>query len=165
MPCSCATGRTPTRSATRPTRRSRASSTSPRCRPVRAAYSPSAATDHLAHLRGTVTDRDGHPLSGTDVYVYSQSGRSRHVRTAANGSYAVDLAPGPSYVLAGGRGHGGNSDATGYVAAQKHVRVAAGETRKSVDFSLYRGGAITGKVTDRAGHPLAGVIVQPRPAG
>jgi hypothetical protein len=46
----------------------------------------------------------------------------------------------------------------------KHVDVGPGEVVAGVDFSLPRGGVLTGHVTDEHGEPLTGMQVQARRA-
>jgi protocatechuate 3,4-dioxygenase beta subunit len=121
-----------------------------------------------ATVSGTVTDSKGHPLA--NVHVYSETfSATEHggTTTDAAGHYALTLRP-DSYYLGfdGALATGGNSDRTGYQSDFAQLaRLHAGEIRAGVDAVLAPGAAITGRVADAAGHPLAGVVPTAQPVG
>jgi Carboxypeptidase regulatory-like domain len=113
-----------------------------------------------ATISGTVTDSHHHPLQGVQVYEETYTSTDRGgTTTDANGGYSLTVHPGSYYVIFdGGLASGGNSDATGYVGRVVDLTLSGGEGRTGVDASLEPGAAISGRVTDAAGQPLAGVI-------
>ncbi|HST46896.1 carboxypeptidase regulatory-like domain-containing protein [Jatrophihabitans sp.] len=56
----------------------------------------------------------------------------------------------------------GGTSKTGYLPACQgdYIPVTVGHTSTGIDIALGHGGAIAGRVTDSAGHPLAGIVVQ-----
>lgn len=54
-------------------------------------------TSASGKLTGKVTDGEGKPLRGVVVHLVSERGDERTVTTAADGSYAAELAPGSRY--------------------------------------------------------------------
>ncbi len=54
-------------------------------------------TPATGRLTGKVTDHDGKPLGGVVVHLVAPDGQERTVTTAADGSYAAELAPGSRY--------------------------------------------------------------------
>ena len=109
-------------------------------------------------LSGLVTDTAGHPLAGVQLSATAWvSGASYAAVTDAAGRYTM-IAPPDRYQLAadGSAARGGDADATGYQPYQVIVTVRAGR-RTVAGARLARGAALSGRVTDDAGHPLAGV--------
>lgn len=124
-------------------------------------------------VAGTVTDSGGHPVSGVRVFLAPPGGggQAGFARTAADGRYQVfGVTPGQYQVCyyVSDATHGGDSQ-TGYLnqcydgvatgGTPTPVTVTAGQATTAIDASLANAGAITGKVTDSAGHPLAHVQV------
>jgi hypothetical protein len=110
-------------------------------------------------LAGTVTDRLGHPLAGVVVdAVDFDSTADATDTTASDGTYSLSLPPG-HYLASffGATASGGNSDATGYQSVFRQTALAAGQDHSGYDAALRRGAAVTGRVTDPAGHGLGGV--------
>ena len=139
-----------------------------------AAAPPNAAPPATATIRGRVVAADsGLPLRKADVHVSradppsggieaSRGNQPRLVRTDADGKYELaDVQPGRYNV---------NVNKAPYVSQNwgqrqpglpsKLVEVHPGETLDRIDFSLQRGGVVTGRVVDEFGEPLAGVQMQ-----
>jgi len=111
-------------------------------------------------VSGTVTDRSAHPLKDVDVELSDwTTGRAFSTTTGADGAYRFTVAAG-EYGLAfnGTDATGGTTDATGYLADGRTVVVRPHATRTE-DAALEAGAAVSGRVTDPAGHPLHGVAV------
>lgn len=126
------------------------------------------APQAAATISGTVTDTSGHPLE--NVHVYNETFSSTEhggTTTDSAGHYTLTVAPGSYYLGFGGAlARGGVSDTTGYQSEIAEVDgLDAGETRSGVDTVLPPGAAITGRVADAAGHPLAGVVPVAQPVG
>lgn len=125
------------------------------------------APEAAATVSGTVTDRKGHALA--NVHVYTETfGATEQAGTTTDdaGHYVLTIPPGNYYIgFDGALATGGNSDASGYQGDFATVEaLAGGETRSGVDAKLDPGAAITGRVTDAAGNPLAGVVPTATPA-
>jgi Carboxypeptidase regulatory-like domain len=124
-----------------------------------------AAMQRGARLTGSVRDAvSGAPLAAIVVAAYNAGGTVRTLTTtAANGQYTLVVPPG-SYKV-------GAYDTSVVYAPQFHAgqtafayglttNVAAGAFAGGIDFTLRRGGHVSGPVTDRAtGASLAGVTV------
>lgn len=116
-------------------------------------------------LSGTVTTTGGAPLAGIDVYVWTaDQTRNSPVRTSADGSYAIHgLAAGTytvQFVDPQNRGYASEYyDDQATAGAATPVVVAVGVPRTHVDAQLGLGGSISGRVTNAAGEPLAGIDV------
>jgi len=85
-------------------------------------------------------------LSNPDDYLRARTdegGRFRIAGLAAGSYYVIPLAPGFVYSADEGIGPSG-----------KTVKVSEGENIENVDIEIYRGGVITGRVTDSQGKPL-----------
>jgi hypothetical protein len=122
-----------------------------------------------ASIIGTVTNKSGHPLSGTCVGLIGlqESGiidlfdASSNVITNGAGQYRItNLTPGP-YQLSAGCGSRyapswfrsvPDSTTASFLSALPGVTA-------TVNFKLSRAGSISGTVTDRAGHPLGNMCV------
>jgi protocatechuate 3,4-dioxygenase beta subunit len=108
--------------------------------------------------RGTVTDIAGDPLRGVAVAVadFIDSG-SETTTTDAAGKFDLILPVGEYIVqLDASQATGGSSDSTGYEGDERLVHVVASGSPQA-DIVLRTGAALTGRVTDTTGHPLAGV--------
>ncbi|HXS62925.1 MAG TPA: carboxypeptidase-like regulatory domain-containing protein [Streptosporangiaceae bacterium] len=122
-----------------------------------------------ASIIGTVTNKSGHPLSGTCVGLIGlqESGiidlfdASSNVITSGAGQYRItNLTPGPYQLFAGC----GSRYAPSWFRSVPDSTTASflsalpGVTA-TVNFKLSRAGSISGTVTDRAGHPLGNMCV------
>lgn len=116
------------------------------------------------HVTGMVTDRENAPLSG--VVVRSLDYTSYTVVSAvtdADGHYTLAVPAGAHLLLFdGANGEGGDSDATGYQATSSAADVP-GHGAVTADAALRAGAAVTGRVTDPAGSPVAGVAAYAQP--
>jgi protocatechuate 3,4-dioxygenase beta subunit len=111
-----------------------------------------------ATLKGRVTDGLGDPLAGVVVEVYAEAQEpAASTTTDSTGFYTLTLPDGPySVEFDGSQATGGNADSTGYVDTEDQVTLAAGaHVRRNA--RLPAGAQLRVRVTDRAGHPLAGV--------
>jgi Fibronectin type III domain len=146
-------------------------------------------------LTGRVTDDQGHTLAGVEVELYDCNPFCGQypvydTPTSGNGTYTISsVTSGPDYVACfdGSNGTGGDSDVTGYVFtcfgetpgepdSATDLTVGAGQTVSGIGAALLPGGAVSGQVTDAAGHPLGagdafvaaltssyGLIIDPEP--
>ena len=71
--------------------------------------------------------------------------------TDLNGEYRIANVPAGNYIVTPFAPAFVNAEESG---AQQTLFLNKGETVEHIDFALVRGGAITGKVTDAAGHPV-----------
>jgi hypothetical protein len=129
----------------------------------RAAARPRPRIDPLtASIRGRVTAADtGAPVRRAEVRANSGSGTSRLVTTDGDGRYELRDLPAGTFTLTISR--------TGFVSlrfgqrrpleAPIAIELAEGE-RFTADISLPRGSAITGRVYNEFGEPVADVRVQ-----
>lgn len=107
-----------------------------------------------ASIAGQVTLR-GKPVSGALVLVHSLPGsdsayEAGRGKTAANGQYQITNLPAGSYsVVASALALTSVDERDQY---GRKITLDRGETRENVDFSLVRGGAITGRVLEANGH-------------
>ncbi len=109
-------------------------------------------------ISGLVTDTAGHPLRFAFIDAVANDGDDHGATTGADGRFRLHVPAGTYTVDADGLfSTGGDSDATGYLSAI-HTVQSAGRT-KPVRFALSAAGAVTGTVTDGAGHPARGVVV------
>ena len=113
-----------------------------------------------ATISGTITDTDDHPLANVQVYVETINGTlGDGAHTDAAGNYTITVQAGDYYLgFDGALATGGNSDATGYIGDSVTETVHEGDNLTGVDATLHPGAAITGRVSDIAGNPLAGVV-------
>lgn len=140
---------------------------------VVAAALPTAAYAADGSVTGRVITKSGTPAGAVCVRLsasrdwYSPVAASG--TTAADGTYALSVAPGAYYVTfddCGGRDlvtsfwPGVRDD-----GAAKTVAVPDGGTVSGVDATLEQGGSISGLVTDTAGRPQAGAFVYPMTPG
>ncbi len=107
----------------------------------------------LGHTRiaGTVRDRNGKPAAGILIRAEGRGATNmycrRHTRTRADGSYAMDVYPEQSYMIA-------VLDERSAVKSRTDVIVHEGKPMEGLDFTLVAGTLIHGVVTKRAGGPL-----------
>ena len=118
-----------------------------------------------ATLTGRVLDASGKPvadrcpqpfLGRTTAYLPTAGGC-----TAPDGTYTLTGVPPTKVTLVVG-GAWGNDTWAAHAGTQRHARIiplAAGQATTIADVRLIRGGVVTGRVTDSAGHPVEGVIV------
>ncbi|MDT4904810.1 MAG: hypothetical protein QOH52_2826 [Pseudonocardiales bacterium] len=123
-------------------------------------FTSAAAPAAAGSVSGTVTDTAGNPLRGVVAGVFDyQTGTARSASTDATGEYALPLPAGTYYIsFTGGHASGGNSDSTGYLGGYQEAVVTEGHPTSGVDTVLHPGGAITGRIRDDSGRPLAGVV-------
>ncbi len=129
--------------------------------PAQSPAAPRRAAMPAGTISGRVTVR-GKGLPDVTVTARPASlGGSQNVpqtKTDADGNYRLADVPVGSYVVAPVAPVYVVPDATRFTFASEPVVITGGETVEGVDFSLVRGGVITGKVTDGEGRP---VIEQP----
>lgn len=128
-----------------------------------------------ARVVGVVTDAQGAPLRGVDVYVQSVGNspewQNRWDQTGADGSYEVTgLRPGQVSVCFHGQNASGGSSQVGYRRQcfddrsgnwddpADPVTLVIGDSVQ-IDASLEPDTVITGRVTDEAGDPIPGAFV------
>lgn len=115
-----------------------------------------------AAIRGQVIAADtGTPLRRAVVRAFSQGGGNGIGQTDAEGRYEIPHLPAGRYFVSVQR--------TGYVNLQwgqrapnqpgVPIEIADGQTLDKVNFALPRGGAISGRIVDELGEPLAFVQV------
>ena len=122
-----------------------------------------------ASIAGHVTDSQGRPVQGVNVWVNPTlmiGGGSGNATTNANGDYLVSGLAAGDYRVQFSAPMGSNlvseyhPDTPDYSMAVP-VKVPAGATVTGIDASLSTGASITGHVTDNQGHPVQGVNVSP----
>ena len=123
-----------------------------------------SAPTGTARISGRVVAADtGSPIRRAQINVNSREAQfNRSVTTDSEGHYEVASLPAGRYRLF--------VDKAGYVAleygqarpfeAGKPLDIADGQALDKIDFSLPRGSAITGRITDEFGDPLTDVQVQ-----
>jgi 5-hydroxyisourate hydrolase-like protein (transthyretin family) len=129
-----------------------------------------------AVIRGRVTDAEtGQPLERMMVAVMSPDLQRidrtwmRQAVTDAQGRYQIANLPASSYYVGASAGefkvwylgqqYGAPPNSMAYGQIGKKVELADGEVRQGIDFALTRALAITGRVTDEFGDPLANIAV------
>ncbi|HTM33751.1 MAG TPA: carboxypeptidase-like regulatory domain-containing protein [Vicinamibacterales bacterium] len=127
---------------------------------------PTDAERGTATLRGVVMAADsGTPLRRAQVRVMASGGGPAGVhltQTDAQGRYEVNELPAGRYTISVSR--------SGYVTTQfgqrnpnqmsgTPVELANGQLLEKINFALQRGGAISGRIVDDLGEPVAGVQV------
>ncbi|HYP01676.1 MAG TPA: carboxypeptidase-like regulatory domain-containing protein [Pyrinomonadaceae bacterium] len=123
-------------------------------------------------ITGQVTNADAHPLPGVGLALipanYSRYSKpvARAV-TGADGFYRLSHVPAGSYqlqLLAPGYTPADASEQGGRNEGRA-INIAAGETVEHQDFTLARGGVITGRVTDADGKPIVAEAIRLLRAG
>lgn len=115
---------------------------------------PQTQTEQGASIAGKVTLR-GTPVQGVLVLVRSDpptGGDFATGKTDANGQYRITHLPAGSYSVAASAL--ALTSAEGRDQYGRRITLDRGETRENVDFSLIRGGAITGRVSEANGRPI-----------
>ena len=108
-------------------------------------------------IHGTVTDAAGTPLPGTRVGIYGNA--ASEVTTAADGSFTITASGGSHTVCAQGASAHGGASTTGYLDGCVYDQlVTDGQTTQAGQVKLPTAGALSGRVTDSHGAPLAGVV-------
>lgn len=138
--------------------------------PVSPGIPPGPPRDNIikagtATIRGHVVAADtGQPLRKAQVRAFSAELRENRLATTdARGQYELKDLPAGRYSLSASKGS--------YVALQygqtrpfeagKPLEILDGQTVEKVDFSLPRGGIITGRILDEFGEPVTDVQVMP----
>jgi protocatechuate 3,4-dioxygenase beta subunit len=115
---------------------------------------PQASTEQGATITGRVTLR-GEPVSGVLVVVQSDQPYENYrtsSKTDAAGKYRITRIPPGSYsVRANGQAFIGADERQHY---GYNITLDRGEIREGLDFSLKRGGVITGRVLEVGGRPV-----------
>jgi hypothetical protein len=118
-----------------------------------------------ARIRGVVIAADdSRPLRRASVRVTApELGEPRSATTDPSGRYEIANLPAGRYIVTVSR--------SGYVTISygqtrpnemgRPIEIADGQTVERINFALPRGAAITGRVVDEYGEPLAGVNVMP----
>ena len=117
-----------------------------------------------AVLRGRVVVADsGQPLRRVQIRATAPELREgRSVMTDDEGRYELTELPAGRYLLSASKGGYVNM---GYGQRRpfepgRPLELADGQVLEKVDFTMPRGGVITGRITDEAGEPVAGAMVQ-----
>jgi protocatechuate 3,4-dioxygenase beta subunit len=123
-----------------------------------AAASPSVLSGATrTTIIGRVTDTDGHALANVRVSVYLDAATI----TGRDGRYRLQVgtASGDAFFnIDGALARGGSSDQRGYGGVSRILRhLSPGAVRHLATVRLRSAGALRGRVTDSAGHPLSGV--------
>ena len=124
----------------------------------------SAAPTGTAKISGRVVAADtGTPIRRAQININSRDAQfNRSVATDSEGRYELAALPAGRYRL--------SVNKAGFVAleygqarpfeAGKPLDIVAGQVLEKIDFSLPRGSAITGRITDEFGDPITDVQVQ-----
>lgn len=107
-----------------------------------------------AIISGTVTDEQGQPLQGIRILVKEPQNQMEmsDSYTDSSGNFSVSKMPSGTYLV--------ETWSEDYFPDQKqNVNVAVGTPVTGLNFSLVKGGIITGAVTDGSGNPVEGVQV------
>ena len=124
-------------------------------------------------IAGTVTDAAGSPVEAAFVAAIpdGEFDAVAETQTHADGTYALAGLPAGDYVVEFD-GPDGSDLVTEYFDNHSQaffsadlVTVSDGQTTPGIDAALELGGAIAGKVTDAAGDPVAGAVVDAIPPG
>lgn len=115
---------------------------------------PSEAT-----VSGTVSDTAGHALDNVVVEAWSIADFSATTTTTdSSGNYRLKLATGRYFLaFSGSDATGGMSDDTGYLYDGRAVSVVSKQS-VTANGRLAPGGAISGRMVDQSGQPVAGAV-------
>jgi hypothetical protein len=113
-------------------------------------------------ISGTITGPHGAPISG--IWVYTGSGPSfASTTTSDDGTYSlVGLSPGAYQLLVTDYSNwAGTYAGTWYPnnVTPLTLQVSDGQALNGIDANVAIGGSVSGKVTDKAGNPIAGISV------
>ena len=127
---------------------------------------PNASAQATGTIMGTVTAAEsGGPLAGAQVSV---QGTVRRTVTDAQGRYRITIEPGTYMVQVSTLGRqGGRREVAvtaGGTATRNFSLATSAVAIEGASVSKAIAGTITGKVTDAAEHPVAGVVVHVQPA-
>jgi protocatechuate 3,4-dioxygenase beta subunit len=130
-----------------------------------------AQLEEAGAISGSVTDTDGNPVPGVQVWAFSPGDTwigSHTTSTGSDGTYRIDsLRPvetGTAYRVLflppAGSGLAPEwFDDAGHRSLATDVTVTGGQTVAGIDGELAQAGAISGSVTDTDGNPVPGVRV------
>lgn len=131
-----------------------------------------AATDARTGLRGTLTDAQGHGIGNVLVHVRLGTVDAADAVTSSAGTYSVtNLVAGSYSVCFEPKSNVAGRSLAGYLARCYHqqpystysqatpVTVSAGSLTSRVDETLAVSGAVTGRITNPVGSPVAGVLI------
>lgn len=112
-------------------------------------------------IAGRVT-RGNQPMAGMTVIAYSASerltGPAQQALTGADGGYHITgLSPGSYIVAPVAPAYWFPEESGRFWVPGKTITLNEGETVGGIDFSLKRGGVITGRITDAEGRPLIAI--------
>ena len=137
----------------------------PQRQPPRDRSQPQPPVTGTARIRGVVVAADdSRPLRRASVRVTApELGEPKSTTTDPSGRYEISNLPAGRYTVTVSR--------SGYVTIShgqtrpnemgRPIEIADGQTVERINFALPRGAAITGRVVDEYGEPLAGVNVAP----
>jgi hypothetical protein len=135
---------------------------------------PAAAAAQNGTVSGTVTDAGtGAPVQGLSVYLHTvTSSIVASTATSASGTYSISVPPGALYYVSTGTSSGGyipeafpdvhclfNGCSAAFLREAEPFSMPPGGSVTGRDFSVVRGGSISGTVTNAAGSPVANVSV------
>jgi hypothetical protein len=129
----------------------------------------------LAHVTGKVVDHGAERAVGGVEVVFAGPDGEASTTTAADGTYAIDVAPAAyrAYVRGDGVisvGFAGPERLPGPPSASRAgapddtlaPKIAIARDQDHVDLDVEEAGVVNGRVFDRAGHPVVGAIVRAR---
>ena len=119
-------------------------------------------------ISGRITDPSGAGIGNVEVFVASPSWYAFSATSSADGSYTITGLRADSYQICFNARHATTGPAsTGYLSecydnqppwgGGTDIPVRLGHTTPGINATLAAAGAVTGKVTDPAGNPVAGV--------
>jgi hypothetical protein len=127
-------------------------------------------------ISGRITDQPGAGIGNVRVYVNPLSYSYYSATSSADGSYMITGLPAASYWICFDASYATGAANTGYLSecydnqspwggGGTDIPVRLGHTTPGINATLAVGGAVTGKVTDPAGNPVAGAFADLRPYG
>ena len=127
---------------------------------------PPAPSAAAAAIRGRITEAETGAALSDAVVTLRIAGTGRELQTAISqdGRYEFTGLPAGSYMISASAGeHLLTHNAAGYSTSPRPevfgtgITLKAGETRADIDITLHRSRAISGRVVDEDGEPLAGI--------